>query len=118
MKTEITLCDLCEAPIVGPGMARSMHGVCVMLGYSVGGWGSRKNFVEWSGEVCDVCFAEYETIARAFQLWLRKRDGIRAPEIVIRERDVSCVQEDKPASGGCEAQLLRPLPFVHRRLEG
>lgn len=107
MKTEIILCDLCQKPLKGLRISRQMHGACLTIGYSIGGWGSRKNHVEWSGEICETCYAEYETIAKAVQLWLQKRAGIRAPEIIIREHNVSVVSADEPPSNGRETRLLR-----------
>lgn len=113
MKTEITLCDLCQRPLSGPNISRRMHGTCITLGYSLGGWGSRQNHVEWSGEICEICYAEYETIAQAVKIWLQKRNGLRAPKIIIQERDVYVVQTDEPSSNGCEKPVLRQLPCVH-----
>lgn len=94
MRTEIVHCDLCQKAVKGPGVSRPVTGVVVDMGYSKGGWGYRQQHVKWRGEVCDTCYTEYETIARATALWLKKRNGVRAPEIIIDEHEVT-VRTDK-----------------------
>lgn len=112
MKTEITLCDLCQSPLAGPGIARTKHGAIIGMGHSNGGWGHRENSVQWSGEICETCYAEYTIIVGAVQLWLRKRKGVRAPTIIIREHNVSIVQEDELQPNGHPPAVLRQLPHV------
>jgi len=66
-----------------------MNGIGIHLGHSVGGWGNRQDSVDWIGEVCDTCYAEYLVIADAVNLWLSKRAGVRAPEIIISDVEVT-----------------------------
>lgn len=108
MQVEIKLCDLCERPLQGPGVLYKIkHGVVVTFGYALGGWGSRHNDVDWSGEVCETCYAEYKKIALAVGAWLEKRKGVRAPEIICREHHVSIVSDDEPSPDGHKTPLLR-----------
>ena len=95
MHTTITHCDLCSRVVEGPGIELPVHGMAVTLGYSRHGWGRRQNFAEFSGEVCDTCFAEYEVIAKAVALWLDKRTGCRPPTIIIKDHGVDVVVEPK-----------------------
>lgn len=107
MNVEIKLCDLCRAALKGPGVARKFNGVHLTFGFSLGGWGYRQNDVDWVGEVCEKCYEEYKTIAIGVGIWLSKRSGVRAPDIIIREHHVSVVQTDEPSSNGRERALLR-----------
>jgi hypothetical protein len=102
MNFTVECCDLCHAPI-----KRQKHGATITCGQSIGGWGRRETPVEWSGEVCPKCYEEYTKITAAIISWLDKRNGQRAPNIIIQENDVSVVQEDKPSSAGRNAPLLR-----------
>ena len=85
MKTEIIHCDLCGKVVVADQINRPKYGVTLTLGYSKGGWGRREDSVNWTGEVCEACFDEYQVIARAIAHWLTKRNGSRMPRIVIDE---------------------------------
>jgi hypothetical protein len=102
MEIKIECCDLCHTPIKG-----RKNGIALECGYSEGGWGNRRNQIDWSGEVCPKCYEEYKTITRAIELWLRKRHGSKRPNIIIQEHDVSAVWTDEPPSRGREARLLR-----------
>ena len=60
MKTENHYCDYCGKKTMFDGVKiESLNGLCVELGYSIGGWGSRKDFiVPHSVEVCDECLGK------------------------------------------------------------
>lgn len=61
-RASLKLCDLCERPLEGyhPRLGiRSLEpkqGLVVTIGYSDGGWGSRRNHINFSGEVCLDCY--------------------------------------------------------------
>lgn len=91
MEKVITLCDLCQRPVKGPGNKpiRPVHGITLELGQSLGGWGRREDLLTWSGEVCEICYGEFRMMHSALELWLRKRDGTRAPTIIVSENGVT-----------------------------
>ena len=102
MRFQIECCDLCHAPLKG-----EKHGAMITCGQSRGGWGHRETPVDWSGEVCPKCYDEYTKITAAILGWLDKRNGQRAPNIIVRENDLSVVQEDEPSPRGRATPLLR-----------
>jgi len=102
MNFTIVCCDLCHAPIKD-----GKHGALITIGRSKGGWGRRETPVEWSGEICPKCYEEHQKITNAVISWLDKRNGQRAPNIIIEENDVSIVSEDKPSPERRRASLLR-----------
>lgn len=56
MKVYKQLCDLCEKEL-GKHTNSGKHGFCSEIGYSLGGWGLRRDFViKTSMEVCTECF--------------------------------------------------------------
>lgn len=60
MTTTNLRCDLCRKLTTDEGkLLEPLHGFCVSLGYSMGGWGSRQNFTpEKSYVICSTCFAK------------------------------------------------------------
>jgi hypothetical protein len=107
MTTQITHCDLCEKVVAGPRIKRTVNGMAITCGFSIGGWGRRENYVAFSGEVCEECFREYKKIAGAIAAWLSQRDGCRAPTITVTEHDVSIVRNDEPSPRRRETAILR-----------
>lgn len=61
-RASIETCELCGIPLDGylNGSYQKMadyNGLCVEVGYSVGGWGYRKDHIrKFSGEVCIPCY--------------------------------------------------------------
>lgn len=110
MRTEIIHCDLCSKAVKGPGCHLPVNGAIVEFGTSVGGFGYRQTPVSFSGEICHECYKEFEIILGGVQKWLASRGGIRAPEIIISEREVSTVWSDEPPSQGHRKPVLRQLP--------
>lgn len=61
-RATMDLCDLCLTPLEGysPKTGRVVgklkQGLVVVVGYSNGGWGYRKNHINFSGEVCKKCY--------------------------------------------------------------
>lgn len=102
MNFTIECCDLCHKPIKS-----QKHGVTITCGHSVGGWGHRETPIEWSGEVCPQCYEEYTKITGAVSGWLKKREGVRAPTIIIEEHDVSIVPPRESSPQGRRTPLLR-----------
>jgi hypothetical protein len=107
MNYNIRLCDLCHAHMLN-GAA---NGAVLTLGSSEGcdGWGLRKNDVEFSGEICPKCYAEFRMFVMAAKFWTQQREGRRMPNIIITDREVqvSEVRTDEPPPGGRETPLLR-----------
>jgi len=90
MKKSISFCDICHTTVECDNQSvKNINGACIVLGYSIGGWGYRQNFVDFSGEICEMCYFEYEKISNAIKFWLEKRSGSRAPEIIISENSIS-----------------------------
>jgi hypothetical protein len=112
MKHEVTLCDLCESPVAnGRNKLRTVDGAGILMYQSVGcgGWGSRKDVINFSGEVCERCFSEFQVIIKAVEQWLQKRNGARTPSIIITEHNVSTVSTDESSPEGHRTSLLRQL---------
>jgi hypothetical protein len=60
-RATIDTCDLCGAPLNGTLGSRyekiaPKNGLCIEVGYSLGGWGYRQNHIVFSGEVCTSCY--------------------------------------------------------------
>jgi len=56
MKRYTEYCDLCQIEI-GKGTNNGKHGFCSEIGFSLGGWVFRQNFIEKrSIDVCSKCF--------------------------------------------------------------
>jgi len=49
-KISVETCDLCGSVMT------EKNGLVIQVGYSKGGWGQRRNWLNWSGEVCPECF--------------------------------------------------------------
>ena len=58
MRTENIYCDYCKKMTTAEGVKKeTLHGSLVELGYSLGGWGNRRNFVNpHTVEICTDCF--------------------------------------------------------------
>lgn len=74
MRTENIYCDYCQKMTTSEGKKKeSLNGFFVEVGYSMGGWGSRSNFVEkQSVEICDDCFGKVKEKANEL------KDAIKA----------------------------------------
>ena len=58
MKIYTEVCCLCKIEI-GKGTGNSKNAFCSEIGYSLGGWGFRKDFVKkMNMEVCGKCFEQ------------------------------------------------------------
>ena len=62
MRTENVYCDLCKKMTTSEGNEiEKLNGFSVEIGYSKGGWGSRRDFIRsQSIEVCNDCFKTLE----------------------------------------------------------
>lgn len=108
----IQCCDICGAPLQHvdgrTGDKRShtrKEALKVEIGYSRGGWGFRRDALDFSGEVCGECFGAAEPVLRAVRDLIRNRGG--------RKVDQAPLWEDQPSSEGRGASLrglLRALP--------
>lgn len=64
MKISIEVCDFCKKPITKES---GKNGFCAELGYSIGGWGTRRDVLTpFSVEVCDNCFGQLKKAADEF----------------------------------------------------
>jgi hypothetical protein len=106
---EIQTCARCDCPIKVSGNlkgkvpTRPMNGIVVDLGYSIGGWGYRQNWLGYSKEVCDECFGEIRAVLQPVIDFLQhppKRDG----------DNVSPLRDHEPQSQRRETPLLRKVP--------
>lgn len=71
MRVETHYCDAC-----GAELGDDRHGLVVVFGHSPGGWGARRNLVNWSGEVCDHCYRRLGAVQA--KLWGDKLAAIKA----------------------------------------
>lgn len=82
-RTELQTCELCELPISMSGVFRrqinAVHGIVITLGYSKGGWGSRNNDIDFSGEVCQECYDLLWEAHKDIRRLLKDRRGINSP---------------------------------------
>jgi hypothetical protein len=91
MKETINRCPVCSkiTSIESGGIKQkeiaAVHGICWKdVGYSINGWGSRKDFLkDFSGEVCTECFAEINLKMKELQDILDKRRGSCRDEITV-----------------------------------
>ena len=103
-------CPLCEAPIkVCAGWQGRVekrytgeNGAKVELGYSVGGWGHRQDWANFSGEVCDACFKELGRLLEPVVAFLR--GGARS-----KQHNISPLRGDEPPPERRGVRLLRSL---------
>ena len=67
MRTENLHCDLCRKTTTDAGKKlEPLHAICLSLGYSLGGWGSRRNWTpERNYEVCGDCFRKVQEKAQS-----------------------------------------------------
>lgn len=50
-------CDCCNLPLEeGSQKLNKYNGLCIEIGYSIGGWGDRRNFIKKSMELCIPCY--------------------------------------------------------------
>lgn len=104
-------CPLCDAPIkVCAGWQGTVekrytgeNGAKVELGYSVGGWGHRQNWADFSGEICDACFQELGRLLQPVVAFLH--GGAKS-----KEHHVPPMRSDESSPEGRGARLLRALP--------
>lgn len=64
MKTENVYCDYCKKKTTDSGkLIHRINGFTATLGYSIGGWGTRRDFIkDHTVEICDDCFSEIEKV--------------------------------------------------------
>lgn len=76
-------CDVCRVRLTEDGTdIRPKMGLVVTVGYSVGGFGHRQNLVNFSGEVCEECFAAIgPVIAETFQRLQKRKSGEKSGPI-------------------------------------
>lgn len=62
MRTENIYCDYCKKMTTSEGVKKEkLHGFLVELGYSLGGWGMRRDFVgAHTVELCNDCFCKVQ----------------------------------------------------------
>lgn len=60
-KISVETCDLCGSVMT------EKNGLTIEIGYSKGGWGQRRNWLNWSGEVCPECFDVARVQTRTFR---------------------------------------------------
>ncbi|MAL99453.1 MAG: hypothetical protein CL583_13505 [Alteromonadaceae bacterium] len=111
-KLEIEVCELCGKPMSVHSNRVEMpkdfktygkNGLIIDMGYSIGGWGYRRDAVSFGEEVCDECFEAAQPVYDAIQKFLADRRG--------REGDqVRTVWHREPPPERRGASVLRALP--------
>ena len=106
---EVQTCARCDHPIRvsrnldGKVPTRPMHGIVVTLGYSEGGWGYRRNWLDYGKEVCDVCFGEIKAVLDPVIEFLQRPPGRQGDNI-------QPLRSDELSPGRRETPLLRKMP--------
>ena len=129
MKESIIRCPICSKITALEKNERTqkieqVHGICWdKIGYSLGGWGSRKNFIqEFSGEVCCDCFTALKTKINELKEVFEQRKGSCDEGVYIYKtskdkstRDnLSDLQENELQSKRHKTSLLRLLSSFSR----
>ena len=67
MAHEIETCPICERIMKADGVRiTKINGLKLEAGYSIDGWGQRRDYVDFSKEVCGECFNELEKPIKDF----------------------------------------------------
>jgi hypothetical protein len=81
MRTENVHCDFCRKLTTEQNVKKeSINGFFVEIGYSINGWGNRKNFIDKiSVEICNECFSsvsiKVEELNKTIKKCIAKRKG-------------------------------------------
>lgn len=96
MRVTMQCCDLCEAPLEGKDERKDRpkttafarkEGFLLTAGYSRGGWGQRRNTIDFSGEICGACFDTLQDLlAPAVQFISKHRERQKAEHAKIGKR--------------------------------
>ena len=80
MKESLNRCPICGKIVSLEKNGRTqkienVNGICWSdIGYSTGGWGGRRNFIDhFSGEICDDCFTALSIKIYEFKEVIKKR---------------------------------------------
>lgn len=69
MKKYTLHCDYCDKEITEKS---DLNGFKIELGFSLGGWGNRRNFIDiHSVEICNACFKHVEELGINFHKTIR-----------------------------------------------
>lgn len=105
-------CDLCDQPMMvrnqtftKKDMKGGKNGFCYELGHSTGGWGYRKDFGKFSGEICDKCF---KAASDASNLFISTIGKLRDSE-GRQSNSVSSMRGIEPPSQRRIGTLLRKM---------
>ena len=82
MTTTNERCDFCRKLTTEEGvMKEALHGYTFQLGYSMGGWGGRRDFIApQSAVICSECFAKVKEKSEALA---RTIDGLRGDYRIV-----------------------------------
>lgn len=105
---EVQTCARCDRPISCSDNLKDRMplqprmGLCITIGYSDGGWGQRRNHVDYSREVCQDCYNEALAVCQPVIEYLQ-----RPPE--RRGDHVQPVRRDELEQERREVPLLRSV---------
>ena len=73
--TQVTveLCSICEKVL------EDKQGLAINVCYSDGGWGQSKDFMDFSGEVCNPCFDALMSHLNLIKIAYLSRKGVNRP---------------------------------------
>lgn len=67
MEDRIVKCDICEKVLsIASKKYSDIYGITWTFGYSKGGWGSRQDKPNFTGEVCKECYNYYMDLTDHF----------------------------------------------------
>lgn len=120
MKAQLEFCPICEKLLsIGDGWGEKriepVHGFCIEVGFSAGGWGSRQDIIRrFSEEICHECFVEVSKGVEFIKEIFKARDGINRPDISATTGgdNMPSVRDDKLSSDGCFTKVLRKLSQI------
>lgn len=98
----IRLCPICRDSIgeerrsVFRRDAPAIDGLCFKVGYSKGGWGQRRDVVEFAEEVCHACFSELLPLAQAFEQKFASLKDSRKVKISLEKANRGDQEGHKP----------------------
>lgn len=126
MKEELIRCPLCEVVVGTRSDGREerfepVHGICWKdLGYSLGGWGARKDFgPEFTGEVCTHCFNNLKSKIHALMETVSALKGSRRTQVWFQrveaaEHHVPAVRTDELQPERYPGAVLRCVSYLAR----
>lgn len=124
MKEELIRCPICEV-VIGTRQGdreerfERVHGICWKdMGYSLGGWGCRKDFgPAFTGEVCSHCFDNLKQKINALMETVSALKGSRRTTLWFQriepaEHNLPAVRKDQLQPQRYQGAVLRCMSYL------